>query len=236
VNSDRNARIAARTGQSSPFELLRWRGSAGEFHARPFPDPPSPQVWVFEVDRPAVVLGSTQPDDVVDAAAACAAAGVEVVRRRSGGGVVLLEPGGIVWFDVIVPAALLHGVGVGDDVAASMIWLGDHVVAALAELGVSGQVHRGRMVCSSWCPLVCFAGIGPGEVTLGGAKLVGISQRRTRAGSRFQCAVHTRWLPENLVRLLAEPRPSVSELPPVAALADGVARALPETLASAFTA
>ena len=86
--------------------LIRERGSAAEFHARPLPEPVSPEIWVFDVDRPAVVLGSTQREEVLDAAA-CAAAGVEVVRRRSGGGVVLLEPGGIVWFDVIVPAAQL---------------------------------------------------------------------------------------------------------------------------------
>ena len=48
------------------------------------------------------------------------------------------------------------------------------------------------MACTGWCPLVCFAGVGPGEVLAGGRKLVGISQRRTRAGARFQCAVHVR--------------------------------------------
>ena len=85
-----------------------------------------------------------------------------------------------------------------------MVWLGEHVAGALAELGVGGvAVHRGAMACSSWCPLVCFAGLGPGEVLRDGGKLVGISQRRTRAGSRFQCAVHERWSPERLVALLA---------------------------------
>ena len=35
---------------------------------------------------------------------ACAGAGVEVVRRRSGGGAVLVEPGSVVWVDVLVAA------------------------------------------------------------------------------------------------------------------------------------
>ena len=133
---------------------------------------------MFEVDRPAIVLGSTQREDVLDVAA-CAAAGVEVVRRRSGGGVVLVEPGGLVWFDVVVPTAVLHEVGVGDDIGASMVWLGSHLAAVL---GDDVTVHRGAMACTGWCPLVCFAGVGPGEVLADGAKLVGVSQRRTRAG------------------------------------------------------
>jgi hypothetical protein len=32
-------------------------------------------------------------------------------------------------------------------------------------------------------------------VTLGGAKAVGISQRRTRSGARLQCVLHRRWDP-----------------------------------------
>jgi hypothetical protein len=34
--------------------------------------------------------------------------------------------------------------------------------------------------------LICFAGLGPGEVTWKGRKLVGISQRRVKQGGRFQ--------------------------------------------------
>ena len=215
------------------MRLIRDRGSAASFHARPFPDPPSPQLWVFEVERAAIVLGSTQGDEVLDVEA-CAAAGVEVARRRSGGGVVLLEPDGIVWFDVVVPAEQLHAAGVGDDVRESMLWLGEHVGRTLSELGVSGlDVHGGAMACSAWCPLVCFAGIGPGEVTRDGAKLVGISQRRTRSASRFQCAVHTVWSPAELVRLLRA-HPSVGELPPVAELDRRTATQLPDALATAL--
>ena len=51
-------------------------------------------------------------------------------------------------------------------------------------------VHDGPMAGGRWAELVCFAGLGPGEVLVAGRKLVGISQRRTRHGSRFQCMVH----------------------------------------------
>jgi lipoate---protein ligase len=181
---------------------------------------------VFEVDRPAIVLGSAQRDEILDVEA-CVAAGVEVVRRRSGGGVVLLAPGEIVWFDVIVPARQLHDAGVGDDVRRSMIWLGERIAGALAGLGVGDvDVHRSAPTGTRE---ICFAGTGPGEVTRGDAKLVGISQRRTRSASRFQCAVHTVWSPGALVELLAEP-PRLSELPAVATLPTTVAEALPLAL------
>ena len=147
----------------------------------------------------------------------------------------LLEPGAVVWFDVVVPADVLREVGVGDDVGASMVWIGDHIAAALDELGIGGvAVHRGAMACSSWCPLVCFAGLGPGEVVRDGRKLVGISQRRTRAGSRFQCAVHERWSPARLVALLAGDLPP-GDPPPVATLPAPAARTLPRAVAAALS-
>lgn len=214
------------------YSLSRWRGSAAAFHARAVTAPVEPAVWVFEVAAPALVLGSSQPWEAADAVA-CAAEGVEVVKRRSGGGAVLLGPGEVVWFDVVVPTAELHGVGVGDDVGASMVWLGRAVAAALVTVGVTDTVvHDGPMVRTPWSATVCFDGVGPGEVLTGAGKLVGISQRRTRDGARFQCAAHVRWDPERLVRLLSPPRPTVAELAPVATLEPQVAAALPAALAA----
>lgn len=149
------------------------------------------------VTRPAVVLGSTQGDGVV----VPGAAGLEVARRRSGGGAVLVEPGRLAWADVVVPA--------GDplwraDVGRATWWLGEAWAAALSALGVAGGVvHRGGLVPSSWSPWVCFAGLGPGEVTVDGAKVVGISQRRNRTGVLFQCAVPLAWDPAPLLAALA---------------------------------
>jgi lipoate-protein ligase A len=208
--------------------MIRRAGSAGELHALSLPEPVSLAVWVFDVERPALVVGSAQRIDEVVDVEACLAAGIDVVRRRSGGGVVLVVPEDLVWFDVIVPAARLRDEGVGDDIARSMVWMGGHVAAALQRLDVSGAaVHDRPAERSPWSALVCFAGIGPGEVLLGGSKLVGMSQRRTRAGGRFQCAVHTRWSPQRLAELLLA-RPS--SLPPVATLPAATAAELPNTL------
>lgn len=186
------------SGPDVSWAIEHHTGSAADFHARPMPDHPRRAVWWFHVDRPALVLGSTQRDEVVDLDAA-AAAGVEIVRRRSGGGAVLLEPGAVSWVDVIVPAGDPLW---DDDVGRSVHWLGHTWAAVLQDSGVSGHVHEGPLQASRWSGLVCFAGLGAGEVTVDGRKAVGISQRRTRAAARFQCAVVHRWEPERLVPLL----------------------------------
>ncbi len=181
------------------WPVRREVGSAGTFHARPLPRPARREVAVFEVDRPALVLGSTQADDVVDAVAA-RAGGVEVVRRRSGGGAVLLEPAAALWVDVVVPAGDELW---SDDVGLAFAWLGEAWAGALGALGLAAVVHEGGLCTTTWSRLVCFGGLGPGEVTLGGAKVVGLAQRRTREAARFQCAALLAWAPERLLALLA---------------------------------
>jgi lipoate-protein ligase A len=178
----------------------RETGDPAVFHGRPMPSPAARTAWAFVADRPALVLGSTQPESDVDHAA-LDRAGVALVRRRSGGGAVLLEPGEAAWLDVIVPRGDERW---RDDVVAAPCWLGDVWATALAALGVDDlHVHRGRLQPSPWGRLVCFAGLGSGEVTSGGRKVVGISQRRTREAARFQCVALRRWDPDALVALLA---------------------------------
>ena len=153
-----------------------------------------------EPSGPALVLGSTQRDDDVDRARA-EAEDLPVVRRRTGGGVVLVRPGELVWVDVDLPS----GDPLWDaDVGVAFEWLGQVWAAAAADLGAPApSAHRGRMDGGQWGRLVCFAGLGPGEVTVAGRKLVGLAQRRTRAGARFQCALLLRWEPSALLGLLA---------------------------------
>lgn len=181
------------------WEVEQADGSAAAFHARPIAQPATRRVSVLRVDRPALVLGSTQPMSDADPRA-LDAAGVELVRRRSGGGAVLLEPGESLWVDVVVPAGDPLW---DDDVGRAFHWLGRVWAAALADLGVVTEVHTGALVVGRWSRLVCFAGLGPGELVAGGRKLLGISQRRTRAGTRFQCVLVRRWDPAPLLALLA---------------------------------
>lgn len=182
------------------WAVERRRESAAAFHARPLPERVERGVWVCEPTGSALVLGSAQRDSDVDLRA-CAAAGVEVVRRHSGGGAVLVEPASVLWVDVVLPA----GDPLWDpDVGRAFLWLGEAWAEALADLGVATTLHRGPMQRSRWSDLVCFAGLGPGELSdASGRKVLGVSQRRTRAGARFQCAVLGAWAPTPLIGLLA---------------------------------
>ena len=113
-------------------------------------------------------------------------------------------PGETAWVDVILPAGDPLW---DDDIARAAHWLGRAWQSALAELGVAPtEVHEGPLACGPLGRLVCFATVGAGEVTVPGGdgprKVVGISQRRTRAAARFQCAAYRRWDPDPLARLL----------------------------------
>ena len=210
--------------------VTRERGAAADFHGRSLPAAPVRAVEVLEVDRPALVLGSTQPDADADADA-LQAAGVDLVRRRSGGGAVLLEPHGALWVDIVVPRADPLW---SDDVGVAFHWVGHAWAAALRSLGIATDVHEGALVTSQWSRLVCFAGLGPGEVTAGGAKVVGVAQRRTRDGARFQCALLHRWDPTATLDLLAldraERRVAADELAAAAAGLDLAAGDVAEAL------
>jgi len=156
-----------------PWRAHRRAGSAGELHGLDLLGAPARSWWVFDVDAPAVVLGSAQRAvpamDLVD---------VEIAQRRSGGGAVYLSPHGSVWIDVVLPRS-------------DPLWLGDVWVSALAACGVHGEVHHGPAQLGGMAAAACFAGVAPGEVVAGGRKLVGVSQRRTRGGARFQCVAYT---------------------------------------------
>ena len=171
-------------------------------------------VLLRQVTLPALVLGSTQDEGVVDRRRA-ARAGIAVVRRRSGGGVVLVGPGDPLWVDLWIPRRdpLFDG-----DVGRSALWVGDAWLGALEGLGLGHaelRVHRGSALRGRWSDTVCFAGVAPGEVlvTQHGArgpersapKVVGVAQWRGREGALFHSALYRRWDPGPLVDLLAVP-------------------------------
>ena len=175
------------------FDVDRFRSAAGRV------------VVVRPVDRETVVLGSGQPSSVVDAARA-SAAGVAVTRRRSGGGAVHVAPDDPVWVDVWVPRGdpLWH-----DDVLVAPLWAGEWWRSAVATAtGIAPDelaVHRGRSIPARWSSLICFAGVGPGEVTVGadGKKVVGLAQWRSRQGALVHGGAYGHWDPRRLVDLLA---------------------------------
>ncbi len=178
---------------SIAWRVVRDEGPAAEFHQREPDTEPGHQLWVRRLPGPALILGSTQPDELVRADRA-AADGIEVCGRRSGGGLVHVDPATDCWIDAIVPAdsPLWHR-----DVGLAFHWLGQVWADVLDErLGPAGPalVHRapprsGRSGRALWC----FADRGHGEVTVGASKVVGLSQRRTRTWVRLQSLVLGAW-------------------------------------------
>jgi lipoate-protein ligase A len=197
------------------WRVERVSGSPADIHALGLPEPVTRLVRRCEATSPAVVLGSTQPEPP-----SAAAGSLPVVRRRTGGGAVLVEPGRLLWVDVVVPA---DDPCWDDDVARAFHWLGAVWVAALGDVGVDAVAHEGTFCTTPWSRQVCFAGLGSGEVSRAdGPKVVGIAQRRTRAGALFQCAALLAWDPVPLVARLGLPATAVADLAPVAAAVEGV--------------
>jgi hypothetical protein len=141
----------------------------------------------------------------------------------------------VTWLDVIVPADTQ---GWSDDVHGPMVWLGRRLAGAIERAtGIDDLVvHDAAMRSTPWSRLVCFDGLGAGEVLLGGRKLVGISQRRTRDAARLQCCWYSEYDPQRLVALLdpATGRPAAVDLAPVATLPAGSSDAIVSELAAAL--
>lgn len=209
---------------------MRDRGTAAQLHAPPAELPQARAVRVCEVTAPALVLGRSQPCADIDRARA-GARHVELVRRPSGGGAVWVAPGSLVWVELWLPRRdpLWE-----DDVRLAPLWVGRAWAAALRDLGVAGTaVHRGAPVDTVWSAKVCFAGLAAGEVTAGGAKVVGVSQRRSAEGARFQCAALLRWDPLEVLDLLVLGEAARAEAAAVLAGAAGAVTAdLPELVAA----
>lgn len=174
-------------------------------------------VRVNQIESPSLVLGSTQSRDLIDVAL-CEARGVEVAQRHSGGGVVSMQPGAQCWIDVFIPADDPLWV---DDVTHSALWLGECWARVASAYGWNeSTVHTGAISDPVLSRLVCFAALGAGELSQGSTKLVGVSQRRTRHGAKFQCIAYLDWDPAPILEIV-DLGPLAAEVE--TALVDGVA-------------
>jgi lipoate---protein ligase len=186
-------------GAVSRRGILRLPASSPLFDVERFRAEPHRVAVARDVSGPTLVLGSTQPTELVGVTA-MRERSVELVRRRGGGGAVYLEPGGQLWLDAWIPR--------GDplwmaDVSLAAEWVGAWWAEALAGSGQHGlHVHTGRSVPGDLGTLVCFAGRGPGEVFRGVRKVVGLSQWRAREGALFSSCAYLHWDPTALLALV----------------------------------
>ncbi len=156
-----------------------------------------------DVAGPTLVLGSTQPTELVGRVA-MRERGVRLARRRGGGGAVYLGVGEQLWLDAWIPRDDPLWVA---DVSAAAEWVGAWWMEALVDTGPRPEepgfdVHAGRSIPGDLGDLVCFAGRGPGEVFRGASKVVGLSQWRAREGALFSSCAYLRWDPVPMLALM----------------------------------
>lgn len=169
---------------------------------------------VRSVDRPTLVLGSTQDAGIVDVAR-LRQRGIELVRRRSGGGAVLLQPGAQVWVDLWVPRQdPLWSVEPSQSAARVGGWWAASLAPMVEPVGVALTVRQraardpGAAVGPGGGALVCFAEVGAGEVVAAGRKLVGLAQWRSREGALVHGCAYRSWDAAAIAELVvASPAP-----------------------------
>ena len=216
---------------NASWKLYTEHVSAGEQHGRDLVAERA--VWDVRITQKAMVLGSRQDESLLNGEL-CSRDGIEVVRRRSGGGIVFLAPGEHVWLDVVVPRGDELW---SDDVAQASWWLGDVWVQTLNALGENNvSVHHESLSSDAWGDLLCFAGVGPGEVVQQDdeslSKLVGISQRRTRDYARFQCTIYTKWNPHDVEMYVVNTPGNLSEIAHRVAVVQASQQAIVDTFVS----
>ena len=160
--------------------------SAAELHAIAMPvegdGVHDAELWVMRPTGPALVMGSSQKAmqfdrDRLDCD------GVELAERRSGGGAVFIDPAATVWIDLLAPRSSQWW---STELSENFLIVGRVWQRALASLGVHAELCIQAPTRTDASALACWAGLGWGELTVGGAKVVGLSQRRTRWGARVQ--------------------------------------------------
>jgi len=188
----------------------------------------APTIGVLRVDEPLVVLGSTQHVEDLDHRR-LEDDGIAVRRRRGGGGAVLLRPEDC-WIELWLPASTD---GERHDVRATAYRVGEWWGVALGGLGLDGSVHRGAVLRAAQGAVACFAGLGPGELTVGGRKLVGLSQWRSREGALVSSVLAAR-PPADLARYLAGTAATAPELRLATSLEETLRGVTVDAVAEAF--
>ncbi len=142
-----------------------------------------PVLRLYRWSPPCLSLGASQPYEAADAGF-CARRGADVVRRPTGGRAVLHQHE-----LTYLVAAPLGGAPLGRELQGAYAAICRALVAGLARLGVEARLAggvAGQELIRPTQPIPCFIGPAPGEIVVGGRKLVGSAMRRLGARSILQ--------------------------------------------------
>lgn len=166
-----------------------------------------------QASAPGLVLGRAARDPELDSRA-LERAGIAVHRRSSGGGAVLWDSG-LLALDVALPPS--HDL-VARDVVETYAFLGRAFGQALVGLGIDGvnvvTVEEARRLPTpqGLRTLACFGSLSPYEVTVEGAKTLGLSQVRRRHGTLLQAGLLLDHDADTFARLFGEEEDAAGEL------------------------
>lgn len=100
--------------------------------------------------------------------------GIDVAKRPTGGGIVLHSSADIA-FCCVLPSKIFP-----EGFMSAYHFVSDIILCALRHTGVMAEKKLCATAGSGDCGNLCFSGAKEYEITLGGKKLVGIAQKRTR--------------------------------------------------------
>ena len=158
-----------------------------------------PTFRVYTWTPPAISLGRSQRQGLRLDRKRCRHAGVDVVVRPSGGRAVL--HGDDVTYSAVFPVDGVLGAG---GVGVTYRRLAGLLLRALRFLGIEADLARSRASDRTQAALPCFTAAARDEILVGGRKLIGSAQRRTRTAVLQHGAILVRGDQADLASFVAD--------------------------------
>ena len=178
-----------------------------------------PTIWIIEPKDSCLVLGKSQRGRDFLNLSYLEEQNINLAVRQSGGGAVLVAPEDMLWVDIFVPKESKFWIA---DIAKASIWIGGIWHDALKRLDIECSLFDENFSRSEAYDLICFIGRAPGELFINTRKILGISQRRSKFGTRFQCALIINWKPDHMIAAYtSSPIPNFDQMISRAGIASG---------------